>query len=162
MTFRRNSKYSCFMPVCFLHYSSTLKTEVNMFLRKDYTALYPRRCRSLENLGIFPISPLCVCPMYSSWSEYPNKVYFINTKQSKVTANTTDVALQSVSTQVEFLFSTATCFGPHGTIIRQYYDGTAKVIELLNMDPYLVQIVHIKVMPKLESQYWPSKDIKLR
>jgi hypothetical protein len=41
------------------------------------------------------------------------------------------------------LFSTAAYFGPHGPIIRQYYGRTTKFIELLNMDPYLVQNVYV-------------------
>jgi hypothetical protein len=43
----------------------------------------------------------------------------------------------------QFLFSTAPCFGPHRAIIRQHYDRTAKIIELLNMYLYLGQHVDI-------------------
>jgi hypothetical protein len=49
----------------------------------------------------------------------------------KVSVNITNVLIHSISTQIEFLFSCATCFGPHRSIIRQYYDRTAKLIELL-------------------------------
>jgi hypothetical protein len=60
-----------------------------------------------------------------------------NLWQGKVSVNTTNVVLQSISTQIKFFFSTATCFGPH-------YDRTAEVIELLNMEPYSVQ--HVRVI----------------
>jgi hypothetical protein len=58
---------------------------------------------------------------------------------------------------------TATLFGSHGTIIRHYYDRTAKVIELQNMYPYLVQHVHIirKVMPKLERKNYNTDLLKI-
>jgi ABC-type uncharacterized transport system permease subunit len=56
------------------------------------------------------------------------QLWFTNIWQVKVSVYTTNLVIQS----------TATCFGPHGTIIRHYYDRMAKVIELLNMDPYLV------------------------
>jgi hypothetical protein len=45
---------------------------------------------------------------------------------------------------LNFYFPTATCFGPHGTFIRQYYDRKTKLFELQNMDPYLVQHFHIR------------------
>jgi hypothetical protein len=40
--------------------------------------------------------------------------------QGKVSDNTTNVVIQSISTQIEFHFLTATCFCPHGIIIRKY------------------------------------------
>jgi hypothetical protein len=60
-----------------------------------------------------------------------------NIWQVEDSINTTNVVFNQSILRLNFiLFSTTTCSGPHGTIIRQYYDRSAEVIELLNMDPY--------------------------
>jgi hypothetical protein len=48
-----------------------------------------------------------------------------NIWQGKAYVYTTDMVLQSIDTQIEFYFP---CFSPHGSIIRQYYDRTAKLL----------------------------------
>jgi hypothetical protein len=88
-------------------------------------------------LSVYPPPPPltfeCVNKSYGTWYVY-GKVRFPSNSKRGYTINRYSDGI---------FFSTATCFGPHGAIIRQYYDCTAKVIELLNMDPYLVQHVHI-------------------
>jgi hypothetical protein len=48
-----------------------------------------------------------------------------NIWKGKVSLDITNVVLQSINIQIQFLFSAATCFGPHGTITRLYYARTA-------------------------------------
>jgi hypothetical protein len=73
------------------------------------------------------------------------RVYIAKILHGKFSVNKTNLVstINQYLDLIFILFPTATCFGPYATIIRQYYDRTAELIELLLMDPYLVQHVHI-------------------
>jgi hypothetical protein len=103
--------------------------------------IYMRFCAHVKRnlLGICPSEKY----WEGLWGTMECRIMLVYDKVSFSSTQQTWFYNQSILRLNFILFSTATCFGPHSTIIRQYYDRTAKVIELLNMDPYLVQHVHI-------------------
>jgi hypothetical protein len=60
------------------------------------------------------------------------------------------------------LLSTATCFGPHGTIIRQYYDRMTKVIWTPKYGSiFSASHPYYKFMPKLECKKYNINLLKI-
>jgi hypothetical protein len=80
----------------------------------------------------------------------------------KISVNTTEVGLPSINTQIEFHFLPL-----HTSVLMGPSSGTniivpLKLFELPNMDPYLVQHVHIiKVMPRFSCTNYNIDLIKI-